>query len=221
MLNNEIVAELKRILTKTLSSLEDGETVDKSVLDRMDLLVEAVEESLLSANFLNLLKSTSTNRTTVSAAEFENRLKRLDSLLETQLFVEGVNLRTGGNLDLIPFFEPDSDERARMLKLCAQIRDVVLKSRALDNGYRNRLLKRVSAMEIEIHKEKGMFDTILGGMSEFGESVGKFGKDVKPAVEILQEIEKMARGSSKEYKQLPQPDETPLLPAPDSDDEEG
>jgi hypothetical protein len=55
-------------------------------------------------------------------------------------------------------------------------------------------------------------------MSDFGEGLGKLGRDAKPFVDRIKEI---TRSGSKGYEKLPQPDETPLLPPPDDIEKAG
>ena len=119
-----------------------------------------------------------------------------------------------------PLFILDGDERKMVLRLASEMRKSVVSSDFFDRAHKVRLIKRISAIEAEVHKPKGMFDVILGGISDVGEAFGKFGTDVKPLVERMEEIRKITRSKSAEYDQLPAPDEIKRLPAPNSGDEE-
>ena len=79
-------------------------------------------------------------------------------------------------------------------------------------------MNRISAVEIEIHKEHGLYDVILGAIIDFGEAGGKFGGDVKPLTDRIREIASIARKNTKEYEQLPSPDDIGKLPAPEKDE---
>jgi hypothetical protein len=114
-----------------------------------------------------------------------------------------------------PVFVLNNDERKTVLKLASEMRACVVSSDFFDHAHKARLFKRITAIEVEVHKPKGMFDVILGGINDIGEAFGKFGKDVKPLVERMEEIKKITRSSSAEYDQLPPPDEVKQLPRPD------
>lgn len=118
-----------------------------------------------------------------------------------------------------PQFELEEDDRSRALKLTSEIKQLVQVSQSIDASHKTRLFKRITAVEIEITKIKGNFDVILGGMSDFGEALGKFGKDVKPLVDRMKEIRSLTRAKTSDYDQLPPPDETKELPHPDDFDQ--
>lgn len=118
---------------------------------------------------------------------------------------------------LDPHFQLSLDENAHVLHLCAALRESIFRSKLFDAPHRRRLLDRVAAIEREIHLPKGRLDVVLGGMSDVGEALGKFGNDIKPIFDRMSEILKITRGGSKEYDQLPPPDEVKRLPPPDEE----
>lgn len=214
---NEFVVEIQRLLKGMVNAIEE-DVIDFSVIDRMDLLVEATEEGVLGKKFKSLLAGISSNRSQITAVNLLPRVKSLDALLETQLFIEGVKLRSGGNVDTIAFFSPSNGDRKRMLDLCMELRSLINESEFLTPEFRNLLLKRLGAMEIQINSEKGTFDTILGGINDVGETAGKFGDDAKPLVDRFLEIFGIARKKSEQYSQLPPPEEVKQLPPPNEDE---
>lgn len=114
-------------------------------------------------------------------------------------------------------FELQTEERDLLLKRCEQMRKIVWSSTAFDGPHRTRLLRRISAMEIEIQKEKGLFDVILGGISDFGETSGKFGNDIKPLTDRMREVAQITRKQTPDYAELPAPEEVPQLTPPSSE----
>jgi hypothetical protein len=118
-----------------------------------------------------------------------------------------------------PVFALTRDERQKVLQLASEMRACVVSSDFFDHAHKVRLIKRISAIEAEVHKPRGLFDVILGGLNDAGEALGKFGNDVKPIVDRMKEIAKITRGKSEEYESLPAPEETKRLPPPGSSDE--
>lgn len=115
---------------------------------------------------------------------------------------------------LVPLFEVSQPDAERIFELCVQMRKIVIASEIFDEPHRLRLLNRIAAIEGETHKPKGLFDVVRGGINDLGETLGKFGKDIKPLTDRMKEVVSIARKGAKQYDQLPEPDEVKRLPAP-------
>jgi hypothetical protein len=123
--------------------------------------------------------------------------------------------------DLAPTFSLDSDEATRVVELTTQMRKIVFASTNFDAPHKKRLLDRIAAIEKEVHQPKGKLDVVLAGISDLGDTLKKFGGDLKPLSDRYAEVVKITRSRSKEYDQLPAPDEVPGLPAPDEQEQTG
>ena len=66
-----------------------------------------------------------------------------------------------------------------------------------------------------------MLDVICGGVSDIGETLGKFGVDIKPLTDRMTEVMQITRAGSKEYEQLPAPEEVKQLPKPSDEEKDG
>ncbi len=119
---------------------------------------------------------------------------------------------------LLPKFILDAGDRERVLHLCNQMRKIIFGTPEFDEPHRRRLLNRIAAIESEVHKPKGMFDVVRGGVSDIGEVLGKFGKDIKPLVDRMTEVNQIARKNISQYDQIPAPEEIHALPAPESNE---
>lgn len=156
--------------------------------------------------------------------EIERSLKKLVRSLEAENTKFRLN-KIVSEEDLFgsataPHFELEQDDRSQALRLTSEIKNLVHGSKKIDAKHKTRLFKRITSVENELQKIKGNYDVILGGMSDFGEAFGKFGKDVKPLVDRMREIRNLARANTSEYDQLPPPDETRELPHPDDFDDD-
>ena len=121
--------------------------------------------------------------------------------------------------ELTPTFELLGKEKGRVLELSSQIRKIIFASTAFDEPHKRRLLNRIAAIENEVNQPKGKLDVILGGVSDIGDALKKFGGDLKPLSDRISEIKKITQSKSKEYAQIPAPEEQKALPAPDESDE--
>ena len=122
--------------------------------------------------------------------------------------------------ELLPVFELEQHDKERIFKLCTDMRKIVFASSVFDEPHKKRLLNRIAAIEKQVHSPKGLFDVILGGVSDVGETLNKFGTDIKPLTDRMTEVAQIARKGTKEYDQIPAPEEVKKLPAPDIEERE-
>ncbi len=209
-----------------MSNLDEIEAILKSLLSPpravsmpdIDELLMLVEESrsLLPNRFLEL--SDTLDSFDIDAPEehpwFYETCKRLLRVLEVQERI--VRKRANHTGSLTPVFTLEEKDKNRVLKLCSDMRKIVLASTDFDHPHKIRLANRIAAIEDQIHREKGMFDVILGGVSDIGETLGKFGKNIKPLTDRMNEVMKITRKATKEYDQIPPPEEVKQLPKPNS-----
>ena len=140
-------------------------------------------------------------------------------------------LRVSGNLpdtlpeenptpELVPEFSLPKREKERVLKLSEDMRKIVFSSTVFDEPHKRRLLNRIAAIEHEVHQPNGKLDVVLAGVVDVGDALGKFGQKVEPLTKRMKEIADLTRGRSKQYEQIPAPEEVKSLPAPDESSEE-
>jgi hypothetical protein len=116
---------------------------------------------------------------------------------------------------LEPTFELNKKDQARVLELAQKMRKIVLATSAFDHAHKRRLLDRITAIEKQVHQPKGRLDVILGGVSDVGDTLKKFGTDLKPLTDRMTEIKKITQSHSGEYEAIPAPEEIKGLPAPE------
>lgn len=152
-------------------------------------------------------------RSQLSAA---TRIERAISVYETYGIIDISDQATA----LEPTFSLPESEKERVLTLTSQMRKIIFSSTIFDEAHRVRLLDRISAVETEINKPKGRLDVILAGVSDLGDTLKKFGTDLKPLTDRYSEVRKITQSKSPEYAQIPAPEEQKQLPAPENNDEE-
>lgn len=194
-------------------ALRKGNALGKELFDRLDTYVEADPEQF-PETFTRVLGDRSSSSSTAYLIEMARRLL---NILDAHKSTTTLGLVKAADLQLLAHFELTDDEKERIAKLCGELRKIVHASLDFDQPHKVRLLNRIAAIEVEAQKTKGKFDVFLGGMSDFGETVGKFGTDSKPFFDRIGEIVRIGRGKTKEYEQLPPPEEIKKLPPPDEE----
>lgn len=168
----------------------------------------------LPKKFHKLLSDGHTNRSS-SQRSLGQRLNRILSIEEKF----PLSVSEFDATDVTPTFTLADAEKERIFLLCTQMRKIVFASEVFDAPHKKRLLDRIAAIEKQVYQEKGLLDVVLGGVSDVGETVNKFGNDIKPLTDRMAEVMKIARSGSKEYEQLPEPEEIAALPKPEEDGE--
>ncbi|MGR3548131.1 MAG: hypothetical protein ACU0CB_14005 [Roseovarius sp.] len=196
---------------KAYRNMTLGSNVSHSELDAIDLILDAAPQS-----FSKVIRNIMLKHPRSSYADRNELIERLHSLLVTQseFFEVDQGAVHGPNLELIPTFELSEKETARILELCIGMRKIVFASSEFDQPHKVRLLNRIAAIEAEVQKPRGIFDVVRGGMNDLGETLGKFGTDIKPLTDRMREVVDIARRKTTEYDQIPGPEEVKQLPPP-------
>jgi len=139
-------------------------------------------------------------------------LKRVLRIIEVSKTLQS----TDQNETLLPTFSLKHQDVKRIEVLCMKMREIIFETDFFDDAHRRRLLDRLTLIEREIHQPKGKFDIVRGGLNDLGETLGKFGKDIKPLTDRMNEIVDIARKATGFYDQLPAPKEIKKLPKPGS-----
>lgn len=209
----------KEKIIETCRSISEKKHVSIEDQDSLRLLTERCQNEF--SNTASDILKTLINESLVYDRDQEFALKAANRFLrvvelESQL---GTSSELSSADNLIPKFELEKADKVRVFELCNAMRKIVLASQVFDEPHRIRLLNRIAAIEVETHKPKGMFDVVRGGVNDLGETLGKFGADIKPLTDRMQEVVGIARKGSKQYDQLPPPEEIKQLPAPGDEGE--
>lgn len=140
----------------------------------------------------------------------------LSGVLHDMQLNESAQLTSTLSDELAPTFSLNPKDKERVLDLCAQMRKIVLATEVFDQPHKRRLLDRIAGIEHQVEQPKGLLDIVRAGVSDVGETLGKFGTDIKPLTDRMKEVVQIARSNSKEYEQIPAPEEIKQLPKPES-----
>jgi len=83
------------------------------------------------------------------------------------------------------------DDFATIQKLINEIRDLITSSDIITANHKRRLLERLERMQRELHKTTSDLDRFWGFIGEAGIAIGKFGNDIKPLVDRINELAKI------------------------------
>lgn len=179
--------------------------------DEIGFLAEFTKASL-PAQAVTLAKGNFPNTGSEQASRCERILRSVS--LESE-FGEITETQTSTVSEaLMPTFELDVDDKARVFDLSSKMRKIVFASAVFDDAHKRRLLDRISAIENEVKQPKGRLDVILGGVSDVGDTLKKFGQDLKPLSDRMSEIKRITQRNSDQYEQIPAPEEIEALPSP-------
>ena len=118
------------------------------------------------------------------------------------------------NIEEESLFELNEDEILRINELCTEMRSQVITANSFSAQHKQRILNRISQIEQEIHRKDGRLDVILGGVVDIGDALGEFGERAKPLFDRINEIRRITQRNSKEYDQIPPPEDLKLLSGP-------
>ncbi len=202
-----------------------GEGYDQSDFDELFMLTNASEAELPS-RFVELVKETDQDfpggDSPLASNKRANLAKRLSKILTVSEKYRLADAKLPEELsdELVPTFSLGAKDKKRVLNLCGQMRKIVLATTVFDQPHKRRLLNRIAGIEAQVEQPKGMLDVVRAGVSDVGETLGKFGNDIKPLTDRMKEVAQITRANSKEYEQIPAPEEVKQLPAPIEDPEE-
>jgi hypothetical protein len=140
---------------------------------------------------------------------FENRLS-LDEYESARNKYEGFFQ----NVFIYKFTDGDLK---RIQTLIDELRNLITDSELFDANHKERLLVKLEGLQKELHKKVSSLDKFWGLIGEAGVVLGKFGKDVKPLVDIIKEIVGIIWRTQANAYELPSGTSLPLLKAKDDE----
>ena len=88
----------------------------------------------------------------------------------------------------IPMYEFSDQDFNRIQVLINELRTEITKSTLIAENHKRRLLKRLEAMQAELHKRTSDIDRFWGFIGEAGITMRKFGQDIEPITNRVQEL---------------------------------
>lgn len=85
-------------------------------------------------------------------------------------------------------YEFSENDFERIQTLINELRELITSNQLLSEGHRARLLKRLEAMQRELHKKTSDIDRFWGFIGEAGVNAKKFGENLKPITDRVREL---------------------------------
>ena len=86
------------------------------------------------------------------------------------------------------FYEFSDNDFSRVQTLLNELRELLTKSEDFEEGHRMRLLKKLEALQSELHKKMSDFDKFWGFFIDSGIALTKFWENAKPFRDDIKEI---------------------------------
>lgn len=91
----------------------------------------------------------------------------------------------------------------RIQALINETRDWLIATEVFTAEHRDRILKRLEALQRELHKKMSDLDKFWGLLGDAGVALGKFGADAKPFVDRIRELLQIAGRTQSRAEELP------------------
>ena len=108
-------------------------------------------------------------------------------------------------------YEFTEGDVTRIQTLINELRGLLATDSGLDDGHKQRLLKRLEELQKELHKKVSDLSRFYSLMGDFGVAVGKLGNDAKPFTDRIGELLGFAWKAQARAEQLPSSAENPML----------
>ena len=91
----------------------------------------------------------------------------------------------------ILFYEFSESDYLRIQELIGELRTLISESQLITADHQRRLLRRLEAMQRELHQKTTDIDRFWGFIGEAGITIRKFGEDIEPVSERVNELGKI------------------------------
>lgn len=108
-------------------------------------------------------------------------------------------------------YEFTDGDLKRIQQLINELREMVSANTELDDGHKQRMLKRLEKMQAELHKKMSDISRFYELMGDAGVALGKLGEGAKPFVERIKEIVDIGWKSQARAEQLQSDAENPMI----------
>jgi len=141
---------------------------------------------------------------------YQNVYSQLDKIVVNQSLTAARN-KYQSRFGVGFFYQFSDGDLARIQELINELRHLLTDSEEFDANHKERLLKRLEALQSELRKKMSSLDKLWGLVGDAGIALGKFGREAKPLVERIREIAQITWRTQARSEELPSGTPLPLL----------
>ncbi len=132
--------------------------------------------------------NTNISRITKFFLALEDEYKMEERKLLTKETIEISRNKYKKKLNIGFYYSFSDGDLERIQTLINELRESITKSILFSDEHKERILKKLESLQLELHKKMSSLDKLWGFVGEAGVVLGKFGKDAEPFFERLKEI---------------------------------
>lgn len=211
------VGSLSASVRRVQATLEDGQRWSDSdnevLLEWFALVSEAIEAGLLKLVRppIELDGVADTDSTTIY-----QYLKAVEKYCETELSksrLETLRSRFKAALGSGFSYEFSPGDLDRVQVLINQLRGLIAEAQGLEDGHKQRLMRRLETLQAEVHKKVSDLDRFWGLIGDASVMLRKLGTDAKPIVDRIREVADIVWQTQSRAEGLPSGTDRPQLPS--------
>lgn len=180
----EFGTELSCLNNSIIEKLSDQEKVELNAVIVAFLKAKAGITFRDPIDELPLMAVLNTLKTRMDQAS-ESLKKRARKKLAEQTYNLHLNIFNGSHPIVYEFSD---EEHNRIQELINELRAEIPKAPLIDEGHKQRLLRKLETLQQELHKKVSDLDAFFGFFGLLGIEIGKFGNNIKPLVDRSKEI---------------------------------
>ncbi len=188
--------------------------------EEYDILMEAYlildemnKGKMFPVNFVmpSMLRSHSMSEKCSIIHQFLQNTLEMLSNLEREIKTEKDRLVIRSKMGVTFVYEFSKGDLIRVQTLINELRDFITSSEKLEADHQRRLLKRLEALQSELHKRISDLDRFWGLIGDAGVVLGKLGNDAKPIVDRIRELVEIVWNTQGHAEELPSGMKLPLI----------
>ena len=172
------------------NAYENNELIYPACIDALTLLKEFCKAHGLEFQFPALSAEKNNNCVTITNAihSVGARLRQMATDSETKEAEKKAFGRFASRFQTTLVYTFTDNDLFRVQTLINELRTAVMQLKGLEEGHKQRILKRIEQLQQEMHKRMTDLDRVWGFVAETGVLISKFGNDAKPIVDRVREL---------------------------------
>jgi hypothetical protein len=214
------VLEMCRLVSSAMDhgAQEWGDQEVESLYECYALFAELHSVQILATNLRPPELSENSQKACSQIFEFVRVVEQRYLSERSKMRIESFRNRFRATLSNAFAYEFSQGDLDRVQILINELRDLIAKAVGLDDGHRQRLLRRLEKLQGELHKKVADLDRFWGLVGDAGVVLGKLGTDAKPIVDRIKEIAGIVWQTQSRSEELPSGSKPPTIESGNKED---